>query len=333
MTSYIKAISYYLPKSVVSNNDLARMHPEWSIEKIAAKTGIYTRHIADENEFASDMGFKAAKLLFIDYSIDPQEIDFLIFCTQSPDYLLPTTACILQDMLGLTTNTGALDINLGCSGYVYGLALAKGLIASGISKNVLLITSETYSKFINPGDKSNKTIFGDGASATLISTNGFCSIEQFSVGTDGKGANNLIIKEGGARFPERSFKQTKDSFGNVTSPSFLYMNGPEIFSFTSKAVPALIEDVLYKNNLTKEDIHLYIFHQANQYMLEHLRKKIDIPQDKFFIFIKDCANTVSSTIPIALKEAFESGKVNKGEKCLLAGFGVGYSWGGCVLQF
>jgi len=333
MTSYIKAISYYLPKSVVSNNDLARMHPEWSIEKIAAKTGIYTRHIADENEFASDMGFKAAQLLFIDYSIDPQEIDFLIFCTQSPDYLLPTTACILQDKLGLTTNTGALDINLGCSGYVYGLALAKGLIASGISKNVLLITSETYSKFINPGDKSNKTIFGDGASATLISTNGFCSIEQFSVGTDGKGANNLIIKEGGARFPERSFKQTMDSFGNVTSPSFLYMNGPEIFSFTSKAVPALIEDVLYKNNLTKENINLYIFHQANQYMLEHLRKKIDIPKDKFFIFIKDCANTVSSTIPIALKEAFESGKVNKGEKCLLAGFGVGYSWGGCVLQF
>jgi 3-oxoacyl-[acyl-carrier-protein] synthase-3 len=233
MNAYIKGISYYLPESTITNEDLARLYPEWSIEKIQSKTGIYTRHIAAEDEFSSDMGFKAAQQLFSEYHIDPLEIDFLIFCTQSPDYLLPTTACILQERLGLSTTTGALDFNLGCSGYIYGLALAKGLIMSGVAKNILFITSETYSKFINPGDKSNRTIFGDGASATLISIDGFCSIEQFSVGTDGKGANNLIVKEGGTRYPVRSFSQHKDSLGNVTSPSCIYMNGPEIFSFTS----------------------------------------------------------------------------------------------------
>jgi 3-oxoacyl-[acyl-carrier-protein] synthase-3 len=333
MNAYIKGISYYLPESTITNEDLARLYPEWSIEKIQSKTGIYTRHIAAEDEFSSDMGFKAAQQLFSEYHIDPLEIDFLIFCTQSPDYLLPTTACILQERLGLSTTTGALDFNLGCSGYIYGLALAKGLIMSGVAKNILFITSETYSKFINPGDKSNRTIFGDGASATLISIDGFCSIEQFSVGTDGKGANNLIVKEGGTRYPVRSFSQHKDSLGNVTSPSCLYMNGPEIFSFTSTAVPSLIEDVLAKNDLSKESIDLFIFHQANQFMLEHLRKKIGIPSDKFFIHIENCGNTVSSTIPIALKEAIDAGRIKKGYKCLLAGFGVGYSWAGTVLRF
>lgn len=333
MIAYIKGISYYLPESEVTNDDLARMHPEWSIEKIQSKTGIYTRHIAADDEFASDMGVKAAEKLFSEYKIAPSEIDFLLFCTQSPDYFLPTTACIMQERLGLPTSAGALDFNLGCSGFVYGLALAKGLVAAGIAKNVLLITSETYSKFINPLDKSNKTIFGDAASAALISTNGFCSIEQFSLGTDGKGANNLIVKEGGARFPTRSFEQQEDSLGNVSSPSCLYMNGPEIFSFTSTAVPLLIQDVLEKNALAKEDVDVYIFHQANQFMLEHLRKKIGIQQDKFFIYLENCANTVSSTIPIALKEAFGNNKIQKGQKCLLAGFGVGYSWAGNILQF
>lgn len=333
MNAYIKGISYYLPASVVTNEDLAKMHPEWSIEKIQAKTGIYKRHIADKDEFASDMGVKAATLLFEEYKIDRGEIDFLLFCTQSPDYFLPTTACLLQNRLDLPTRCGALDFNLGCSGYIYGLALAKGLISSGIAKNILFITAETYSKFINADDKSNKTIFGDAASATLISTDGFCAIEQFSLGTDGKGAGNLIVKEGGIRYPERTFDKKEDSLGNIHSPSSLFMNGPEIFSFTSSAVPALVNEVLVKNNLSVKEVDIFIFHQANQFMLEHLRKKIGIPAEKFFMHIKDCANTVSSTVPIALKEALLAGNIKKGEKCLLAGFGVGYSWGANILQF
>lgn len=333
MNAYISAISYYLPENIVTNDDINQAHPEWSIEKIQAKTGIFKRHIAGKDEFASDMAVKAAHQLFTDYDIKPREIDFLLYCTQSPDYFLPTTACILQERLGLPTTTGALDFNLGCSGYVYGLGLAKGLISSGIARNILLITAETYSKFINEGDKSNKTIFGDAASATLISDRGFCSIENFSLGTDGKGANNLIVKEGGMRFPKKTFNKSLDSLGNIVSPSYLYMNGPEIFSFTSTSIPFLIEDVLKKNNLFKDDIDLFIFHQANRFILEHLRKKIGIHSDNFFTHIDNCGNTVSSTIPIALKEAINTDKIKTGSKCLLAGFGVGYSWAGTVLQF
>lgn len=326
MEAYIKGISYYLPNSIVTNRDLNELYPEWSIDKIGAKTGIFSRHIADKDEYASDMGVKAANLLIEEYKIDRSKIDFLLFCTQSPDYFLPTTACIIQERLGLPNSCGALDYNLGCSGYIYGLALAKGLIVSGIAKNILFITSETYSKFINPNDKSNKSIFGDGASATLVSFEGLCSIGEFRLGTDGSGANNLIVKKGGLRFPLNT---------SSTNPEdeFLYMNGPEIFTFTSNSVPDLIIQTIEKNAVTKENIDLFIFHQANEFMLKHLRKISQIPEDKFFVYLKDCANTVSSTIPIALKEAINLDKIKPGSKCLLAGFGVGYSWGGTILFF
>lgn len=326
MKAYIKGISYYLPTSTVTNFDLNFLHPEWSIDKIESKTGIFSRHIAAEDEFASDMGIKAANMLFEEYNIDRSEIDFLLFCTQSPDYYLPTTACILQSKLHLLKSCGALDFNLGCSGYVYGLALAKGLLVSGIAKNILLITSETYSKYINPNDKSNKSIFGDGASATLVSYEGLCSIGEFSLGTDGDGADNLIVKKGGARFPSDISVSNFDD-------NFLYMNGPEIFTFTSNSVPELILHTVEKNMITKDKIDLFVFHQANEFMLKHLRKKTEIPEDKFFIYLKECANTVSSTIPIALKEAIKLNKIKSGNKCLLAGFGVGYSWGGTILYF
>ena len=202
-SAYINAISYYLPERVYSNQDLVKEFPEWSVEKVASKIGISERHIVDEKECSSDMAFKAATKLFAEHSINPNDIDFILLCTQSPDYFLPTTACILQTRLGVPTTAGALDFNLGCSGYVYGLSLAKGLICSGAAQNILLLTAETYSKYMHPKDKGNRTIFGDGASATLISTHGFASIQNFSFGTDGRGAENLIVKTGANRNPDR----------------------------------------------------------------------------------------------------------------------------------
>lgn len=333
MKAYIKGLSYYLPSNSYSNEDINRDHPEWAIDKIMSKTGINNRYICSKDEFASDMAINASLKLFQEYKISPDTIDFILYCTQSPDYLLPTTACILQDKLGVPKKAGALDFNLGCSGYVYGLALSKGLIFSGIAKNILLITSETYSKFINPSDKSNKTIFGDGASATLISTDGFSEINNFSLGTDGSGANNLILKEGGVRFPNKTSITNLDSSDNSNNPSCLFMNGPEIFSFTSNAVPQLVNDILIKNETDLDSIDLFIFHQANKYMLEHLRKKIGIAEEKFYYYLENCGNTVSSTIPIALKEAINSNTILSQSKVLLAGFGVGYSWGGLTLNF
>jgi len=328
--AYIKAISYYLPEKILSNEDLVKEFPEWSVEKVALKIGILERHIADKTECASDLAFQAAKKMFKEHSVDSQSIDFILLCTQSPDYFLPTTACILQHKLGIPTTAGALDFNLGCSGFVYGLSLAKGLIVSEVAENILLLTAETFSKHLHRKDKGNRTIFGDGASATWISTDGFAEIKNFSLGTDGKGAENLIIKTGGSRNPGKLNDIKFDEDGNPTSSDHFYMNGPEIFTFTLTNVPPLVEDTLKKNNLNQSEIDLFIFHQANKYMMNFLRNKIKIKEENFYYCLERFGNTVSSTIPIAL---YESKKENmlKGN-ILLAGFGVGYSWGGVILK-
>jgi len=331
MKAFIKAISYYLPNKIVTNEDLVTEFPEWTVEKVAAKVGVNQRHIAAENETASDIAIQAAEKLFGEHGIDRSTIDFILFCTQSPDYFLPTSACLIQNKLGLSTSCGALDFNLGCSGFVYGLSLAKGLIAANIARNVLLLTSETYSKHIHPRDKGNRTIFGDASAATLISTAGIASIEDFCLGTDGRGAENLIVKNGGFRHSNLTNDLNIDENGNLTSSDYLYMNGGEIFNFTSDAVPILIEHVLEKNNLIKSDVDLFVFHQANKYMMNYLRKLIDIESDKFYYCLENMGNTVSSTIPIALCEAQKENKL-KGN-ILIAGFGVGYSWGATVLKY
>jgi 3-oxoacyl-[acyl-carrier-protein] synthase-3 len=330
---FINAISYHLPSDILSNEKISSDFPEWNVDKISSKTGISIRHICKDEEFASDLAFIAAEKLFKENKIDKSSVDFLLYCTQSPDYFLPTTACILQDKLNLNTNIGALDFNLGCSGYVYGLSLAKGLIIGGMAKNVLLITAETYSKFINIKDKSNKTIFGDAASATLITDSpGDISLGDFIFGTDGKGAENLIVRNGGIRNFNKIGVDIIDEYGNIRNDDNLYMNGAEIFNFTSEAIPRLTNQILNKIGLDLVNVELFIFHQANKYMLNHIRKKIGIPEDKFFISMDHCGNTVSSTIPIALYEAIKIGKFKSIENCILEGFGVGYSWAACHLK-
>jgi 3-oxoacyl-[acyl-carrier-protein] synthase-3 len=330
---YINAISYHLPNDILTNEKISIKFPEWNVEKISTKTGISERHICKNDEFASDLALSAAEKLFKEHNIDRTQIDFLLYCTQSPDYFLPTTACILQEKLKLNTNIGALDFNLGCSGYVYGLSLAKGLILGGMAKSVLFITAETYSKFIHEKDKSNKTIFGDAASATLITNQpGKFVIGDFIFGTDGKGAENLMVKNGAVRNLNRKSYDHVDEFGNIRNDNNLYMNGSEIFNFTSESIPKLTKQILLKIGLELIDIDLFVFHQANKYMLNHIRKKIGIPEEKFFISMNHCGNTVSSTIPIALYDAMKLGKFDLINNCLLEGFGVGYSWAACFLK-
>lgn len=327
--AYIKAISYYLPQEILTNEGLVKDFPEWTVEKIASKIGVVKRHVSG-SETALDMAFKASEALINENEISRDTIDFILLCTQSPDYKLPSSSCILQDKLGLKKTCGALDYNLGCSGYVYGLSLAKGLIAGGIAKNILLLTSETYTKYIHPKDKGNRTIFGDAATASLISDNGFAEIMDFELGTDGSGAENLIVKTGGARFPNVKNEISFDESGVFVSSDNLYMNGGEIFNFTSDMVPVMVSKVLEKNKLKDKDVSLYIFHQANKYMINYLRKIIGIDKERFYEYMQNVGNTVSSSIPIAMKEAQKSG-VLKGN-VLLAGFGVGYSYGGVILN-
>lgn len=329
--AYIKALSYYLPEKVVTNEELVKKFPEWSVDKVAQKVGVDSRHLAAEDETAGDMAEKAAKKLFKEYAIDPQIIDFLLFCTQSSDYFLPSTACLLQDKLGIPTSAGAFDYNLGCSGCIYGMAVASGLIAAGIAKNVLLLTSETYNKYLHPLDKSNRSIFGDGAAACIISTDGFAKIGEFSLGTDGSGANNLILKTGAARQKEATGKFVEDDEGHIWYDDYLYMNGGGIFNFTLDAVPAMIKEVLVKNQQEKEDVDYYVFHQANKYMLNTIRKVCVLPKDKFYINLSTTGNTVSSTVLISLKDCFENHIIKSGDKVMISGFGVGLSWGGTIL--
>ncbi len=330
--AFIKAISYYLPEKIVTNEELVKEFPEWSVDKVAQKVGVDSRHIAAEDETAGDMAEKAARKLFEEYHVDPKSIDFLMLCTQSPDYFLPSTACVLQDRLGIPTMAGAFDYNLGCSGCVYGMAMAKGLIAAGIAKNVLLLTAETYNKYLHPSDKSNRSIFGDGAAACLISTNGFAEIGEFCLGTDGSGANNLIVKTGASRQKVLTGKFVEDDEGHFWYDDYLYMNGGSIFNFTLDAVPSMIAQILERNHLEKEQIDYFVFHQANKFMLNTIRKVCMIPKDKFYVNLATTGNTVSSTVLIGLKDCIENKVIKTGDKVMISGYGVGLSWGGTILK-
>ena len=329
MKAYIKDIAYYLPKKVLTNDQIAEMFPEWSAEKVANKVGITERHISAPDETATDMAYQAAERLFAQ-GIDRSTVDFVLLCTPSGDYFLPSSACLLQDRLGLSTHCGALDFNLGCSGYEYGLAIAKGLILSGIAKNILLLTAETYTKYIHPKDKGNRTIFGDGASASLISTEGFAEIGEVVVGTDGSGAENLIVRSLGARHKRLLNDLRVDEEEGLISGDHLYMHGGNVFNFTADVVPPMVEELLNKSGLTQDDVDLWIFHQANKYMINYLRKLLDIDKEKFYLYMEHVGNTVSSTIPIAMVEARKEGRLHG--NVLLAGFGVGLSWGGVMLK-
>ena len=312
---------------------MASIYNDWTAEKILTKTGIESRHIASNEECASDLAEKAALKLFNTGLVTPKDIDFILLATQSPDFKLPTTACILQDRLEIPKTSGALDYTLGCSAFIYGLALAKSLITTGIAKNILLLTAETYSKYIHPLDKSNRTIFGDAGAATLISDGGH-SIGDFDLGTDGSGKDVLIVPAGGSRLPS-SIETAKEFEENnlVRSKNHLYMDGAEVFNFTIRITPMSIKKVLEKNNLVFKDIDLFVFHQANKFMLDFLRKKIKIPEDKFYVNMRDIGNTVSATIPIALRRAEEEGRLKRGYKVLLIGFGVGLSWGSTIIEW
>lgn len=333
MRVYIKALAYNLPEKVLTNEMIAQEFPEWTVEKIDKKIGIKQRHVTVDGETASDLAIGAAEKMFANISYDRSLIDYLIFVTQSPDYHLPTTACTIQTRLGLPKRITAIDVNLGCNGFVAGLSLAKAVIVAGQAKNVLLLTGETYSKYMHERDKSNRTIFGDGAAATLVSTEGIAEVGEFVIGTDGTGAENLIVKTGGARHPQPAEDLKFDDFGNPRSSDNLYMDGPAILNYSLDSIPQLVADVLEKNHVTMDDIDLHVYHQANTFLANLERRKLRIPEEKYYCNIENFGNTVSSTIPIALCEAMNEGRINKGTKVLSVAQGLGYTWGGMVLFF
>jgi 3-oxoacyl-[acyl-carrier-protein] synthase-3 len=332
----IRAIGTCLPAGRLTNDALAARFPEWTAERIYEKTGIRERRIVAPDQFASDLATGAAQSLFSEGRCSPADIDVLVFCTQSPDYLLPTTACIVQSRLGLPTTCMAFDLNQGCSGFVYGLGIVKALLESGLGSRALLLTADTYSKYIHPNDHNVATIFGDAGTATLIELTPSVAGAQSPIGslvygTDGHGAKHLMLDA----LACRSLQPAPAAAPPGASPRevHLHMNGPEIFAFTLKSLPPLIQATLERANCTLADLDLVVFHQANRFMLNALQKKLAIPPEKFVIDLEETGNTVSSSIPLALARCRDRGMLRPGMRILLAGFGVGYSWGAGIITW
>ena len=324
----IGPIAVHLPKRIETNELLQAENPAWKMDVIASKTGILQRHVADPDECSTDLGVKAAEKLFRQHDVDPRSIDFLLFCTQTPDYALPTSACLIQHRLGMRNDIGALDYNLGCSAYPYGLSVADGLIRSGLAQRVLLVTGETYTKMIHATDRSLRTIFGDGGTATLIEANDQPSLWGFRFGTDGSGADTLIANDTGFRDGDDQIQPRH----RKRWPSKLYMDGPSLMSFTVGKIPEFVDQILEAANVAKSDITYYLFHQATLKMLEHLREALDVQEQTLPVRMEHVGNTVSCTLPLLIDDMRQKGELDHQAKHLLVGFGVGWSWSGCVWQ-
>jgi len=312
----VEAIEFHAPDQVLDNIEISKRFPKWTPDKILEKTGISQRRVARVNETAADLATEAASKLFSRHEISSQCIDMLIFVSQSPNQLIPTTSCEIHASLGLRSDCGAFDVNQGCSGYLYGLMLAKSMIQSSSMKNILLLTGDTYSKIIDPEDASLLTLFGDGASATLIaksSSERDVKIGPFLFGIDGSKANYLHCYRDG-------FKKHSPDVDD-----YLSMNGAGIMSFTLDKVPSAISMYLSKNELTLEDFDYVLLHQANKFILDKLYLKL-LASEKGVVSMSNYGNTVSTSIPCALSEMLVK-QSNNPLRILLAGYGVGLSWG------
>jgi 3-oxoacyl-[acyl-carrier-protein] synthase-3 len=323
----IRSIATYFPKNRVDNEELIKRFG-LSTEFLMDKVGVVTRAVADRGESTSDMCSAAAKLLFDkNPALDPSVVDLLVVCTQNPDYRLPHTSALLQDRLNLSNSVAAFDINLGCSGYVYCLAVCKALIESVGFENVVLLTADPYSKILDPEDSSSAAVFGDAATATWLSNRADNTIGLFTFGTDGSRAADLMVKGGGIRFP--FFGPGNNPSGEGSEDPFLRMNGKRLFRFIKKTVPNDVRKCLEKNKTRIEEIDYFVFHQASKYAVDTLRKDLNLEESKVVSDMLNSGNTISSSIPGVLQTVLE--KEGPGKKIILSGFGVGLSWASCLI--
>ncbi len=317
----ISAIEYCLGERKETGLDLKKDNPDWRVEDIEKKTGITTRWIAPDGTTAVDLACNACEKIF--NKINKDKIDTLLFVTQSPDYFLPSSSCIIQDRVSLKTTTKCFDINLGCSGFVYALSMAVAYIKSGFSENVLIVCADTYSKYIDKNDRTNRPIFSDAASATVLSKSTYNTIGPFEFGTDGSGGEKLIVKDGASRAGYLCKK----------TPPSLHMDGASVFMFTMSTIPVSVNKLLDNYKISRKKIDMYIFHQASKVVLDTLQRSLKIPDNKMYANINRIGNTVSSSIPIALKDADDQSVISNNELILISGFGVGLSWGACLLTW
>jgi 3-oxoacyl-[acyl-carrier-protein] synthase III len=331
----IEAISCAFPTRRLSNTELQTLHPDWNFDRLEQRTGVFSRYVASNGETALDFALQACQQLEAQDQLHAGDIDGLIFCTQSPDYIMPPNACLLHGKLGLGAEVLAFDINLACSGYIYGLQLASSLIQSGVAKRILLATADTYTRYIHKGDRATRCLFGDGGAVSIIgsSQNGR-GIRDIRCGTAGKHYDKFMIPAGGMRIHRSSetARETVDSSGNVRTAENIKMDGLGVLSFFNATVPCSVRKMMAQNNLSIEDIDLFVFHQASQLALDNLRTALEIPLNKMVYDLAEIGNLVSASIPVALQRALESGRAKPGQLVLLCGFGVGLSWGTALVD-
>jgi 3-oxoacyl-[acyl-carrier-protein] synthase-3 len=335
-SSAILAVEPELGSDTLTYEELEDRFGAGAMQKVLSGAGIRNRRVAPPGVCGSDLAFAAATRLVAKYDVDPHSIDLLIFCTQSPDYWMPTTACVLHERLKLKKQCAAFDINLGCSQYVYALSVAHSMLVSGVAKRALVLTGDTMSQTVHPGDRAVVPLMGDAGSATLLGeASEGAGFLGFELGTDGSGHKYLMIPAGGARLPwsPETAVEAIDAEGNVRTQQNLYMNGVAIFHFAISTVPGTVQALLAKLSLAMDQIDLFLFHQANKYMIEYLLKKMKIPAEKTHLYLEDVGNTSGSTIPLLLADAWRAGKVKPGANVLAIGFGVGLSWAATVIRW
>ena len=330
----IKSIEYFLPETIVTNDDLQKENPDWNLEKVTERSGVYKRHIANEDETAYDLSIKACDKLF--QTNDKSKVDGIIYCTQSPDYIMPSNSFLLHDYLNLEDSVFAYDFNHACTGYIYCLAMANAFLKAGMANEILLVNADTYSKYINPKDRSTRVLFGDGAAATIVKqSDEKKGIIDIDLGSFGSGYDKFWIPAGGLRLPKSDTTsiETKDDKANIRSQNDIEMDGLSVWSFINSVVPKQINSLLQQNNMVIYDIDQFIFHQASKMTLESIKKILNLDEKRVFINIQNIGNTVSASIPIALKEAMKQNKIDSGSIVILSGFGVGLSYGAILMEF
>ena len=321
------------PKGRVENASLYESFGETEVNKMSKMTGIQSRPVTDDKTCTSDLCYCAAKKLLGSLKISPDSIDALIFVSQTPDYILPPTGHILHERLGLATHAAVFDVNLGCSGYTYGLWLASSLLQGQINR-VLLLVGDTCSKFTSDQDRSTFPLFGDAGAATIVEKDTNAGSAHFVLGSDGAGAKNLMIKAGGFRDPRRgpALERIEGDDGNLRRDDELFMNGQEVFTFTLNRVSPLVSELLEYSNNQIENVDHFVFHQANEFMLKHLAKKAGIPDEKMPLNMENFGNTSSASIPLTICQKLKNNLTTEKPKLAMFGFGVGLSWGAAMIH-
>lgn len=308
------------------------MTPE-EAQKLFASIGVRERRIAPPRLIASDLCVAAAESLLDDLGWSRDSVEVLVLVTQGPDYLLPATACLIQKRLGLPSSCAAFDVNLGCSGFAYGTWMAAQLLSGSEGKRALLLCGDVSTRLLHPDDRATRPLFGDAGTATAFEKSPDAAPMHIVLGTDGGGGKHISITAGGLRHNlVEALRRPPEDNEALHRQAHLHLNGPEVFSFTLRAVPALLREVLEYSGLAIGDIDAFVMHQANKFILEHLRKKTGIPADKFVIDMHDFGNTSSASIPLAICHQLAGTVAETQIRAALVGFGVGWSWGAVVTE-